>query len=331
MKNIGVKYIGDYVIFFDEGFTSSNDFIIRTVKKFNYPEVILIKYTPSNDSIFSLSLDSLTYVCRIIKMEVARFIELEEKSNPIRLNIELYFKLRSMPIRVETLNISDDQYINCGVWEVIKSLPLFLKYTLRDLDFGLFDRIIRFFRYGAVKSFLYSDMTSHQILVDVGCGRQAFLGWKVPATSKYYGIDLDVPEVTIKNVALKKGSDKDIIRILGQKKVDKIFALALVEHLQEPDIFLRNAWRILKNNGLLIITTPPPNSKPILELISKMKLIDKREIEEHKFYFTPDSIVKLLNDERFEIVFKRSFLLGFNNLYVAKKVYEGRLNRQFLK
>ena len=37
---------------------------------------------------------------------------------------------------------------------------------------------------------------------------------------------------------------------------DVIISLAVIEHLDDPSIFLREIYRVLKNNGILFLSTP---------------------------------------------------------------------------
>lgn len=44
-----------------------------------------------------------------------------------------------------------------------------------------------------------------------------------------------------------------------ESKFDKIYALEVIEHLQNPNIALKILFEKLADNGILIISTPPPN------------------------------------------------------------------------
>lgn len=95
-------------------------------------------------------------------------------------------------------------------------------------------------------------------LLDVGCGDGALAAYLREKTGvKAYGIDISKRGVEI---ALKKG----IIARVGdaQKKIpfrtqfDAVVANEVIEHLYNPDFFLREIKKVLKDDGILILGTP---------------------------------------------------------------------------
>ena len=78
-----------------------------------------------------------------------------------------------------------------------------------------------------------------------------------------------------------------------------IFLLALIEHVQSPLPLLTEARRVLKPGGTLVLTTPSPQSRLVLELMARLRLISREEIEEHKHYYSPPEVYKLLTSAGF--------------------------------
>lgn len=81
---------------------------------------------------------------------------------------------------------------------------------------------------------------------------------------------------------------------------DLITMLAVLEHIENPDDMFKEIYRVLKPNGNLILTTPTPRAKPVLEFLSfRLKLIDKKEILDHKRYWNKNELINLLIDKKF--------------------------------
>jgi 2-polyprenyl-3-methyl-5-hydroxy-6-metoxy-1,4-benzoquinol methylase len=127
------------------------------------------------------------------------------------------------------------------------------------------------------------------------------------------------------NNVLTKKLDLDNHSTLSQeKKFDCVLMIALLEHLENPEGLLKEIKKILKKNGTVIITTPTPLAKPILELLSfKLKLISETAIREHKHYFSKREIVSLLKKLGFSEVNHRFFEIGFNQIVIAKNTDSG--------
>jgi len=258
---------------------------------------------------------------KLIKKELLDFISLTEKGFGIE--IEITAKLSNINIQIHEVSISyhprsfkDGKKITAV--DGAKALWLILKYKVRDLQYGLVDKLIRHIRIKAALPFLQSK--NKYSLLDVGCGRQARLGWSLrKKVSQYTGIDNSLDQLDILNLKLLPGNIENLSELVPPDSHDTIIALALIEHIDNPDIFLRACYNIIKSGGKIILTTPPPRSKFILELISRMGIIDRREIDEHKNYFTLIDLTKMLESTGFSIVTKKHFLVGFNSLIVAKK------------
>lgn len=109
---------------------------------------------------------------------------------------------------------------------------------------------------------------------------------------------------------------------IADSSVDATTSLAVIEHLDRPDVHLSEMHRILRSGGVAIITTPSTRSKRLLELLAfRLHVIDAAEIRDHKHYYTKTELRTLLvgagfSENRIEY---RSFELGMNQLAVAVK------------
>jgi SAM-dependent methyltransferase len=130
---------------------------------------------------------------------------------------------------------------------------------------GKAEKLYRMFAYDVWRRelgrFSREQNTVRLRVVDVGCGPGFLLGcierW-FPA-AELIGVDqsedlLMVAQSRCKSMTALQG---DASRIpLPDASTDAAFALHVVEHLQEPDDFFREARRVVRPGGLLVVATP---------------------------------------------------------------------------
>jgi len=82
---------------------------------------------------------------------------------------------------------------------------------------------------------------------------------------------------------------------------DTIYMGEVIEHLTSPLDALKQAYRILKGKGILIIDTPNPYS---LDRCIKWLLARKESLGDptHRIFFTPLSLIAVLEEARFEVI-----------------------------
>jgi ubiquinone/menaquinone biosynthesis C-methylase UbiE len=163
------------------------------------------------------------------------------------------------------------------------------------------------------------------IIVDLGCGPLApffdYLKKQKIKIKSYIGID---PLVSVRD---KREKEVKLIKKPVNKKIplksnlaDFVVAHAVLEHLDNPQEMLEEMIRITKNKGKVIITTPTPISKSILEFLAyKLYLISSREIREHKNYFSKNKLLFLLKNTKGIKVKHQYFEFGLNNLLEIMK------------
>lgn len=181
----------------------------------------------------------------------------------------------------------------------------------------LLEPILRQMRINRIKKYIPSDC----FLCDVGCGFNAkFLLSMEPFVKKGIGFDKKVSSLKSNKIYLKNvGLDKTLP--LESEQVNCVTLLAVLEHLEYPTEILQECHRILKSGGVLILTTPTPTSKPILEFLSfKLHIVNPVEIADHKNYFNGNQLTHMLkNDCGFDNVIAKTFQFGLNNLVIAYK------------
>lgn len=105
---------------------------------------------------------------------------------------------------------------------------------------------------------MVADYINHkkgQQIVDLGSGREISYAAKLNSNSQSFIVAVDSSQ---KELSLNKGADKKIAADLNSTLplpdhfANLITARYLLEHLQEPNLFLKNIRRILKKNGKVI-------------------------------------------------------------------------------
>ncbi|MFZ8845642.1 MAG: class I SAM-dependent methyltransferase [Candidatus Hydrothermia bacterium] len=178
---------------------------------------------------------------------------------------------------------------------------------------GILENFLANERYKVVKKVLMNFKNKNRVL-DIGCGSYPKFLISLDFKEKF-GIDkYDYNFSSYGIKFIKLDLEKENKLPFEDNFFDVITALALIEHLKLDavrNLFIE-AFRILKNEGIFIITTPSRISKPILELFSKIKIVSKEEIDEHKHYYEVYEIYDLFNYANFKNVNVEKFEFGLN-------------------
>lgn len=158
------------------------------------------------------------------------------------------------------------------------------------------------------------------VLVDLGCGHAgSLLEAYADTIARGIGFDVAVGPSPAANVELHAQA-VDTPLPLADCSVDVVSCLAVIEHVERPDVLAAEAHRILRPGGVLVVTTPSAQAKPILELISvRLRLIDPTEILDHKRYYRPATLRTELGQAGFADVAVSRFELGLNLAAVARR------------
>jgi len=180
----------------------------------------------------------------------------------------------------------------------------------------LLDYFIRFLRVGIARKHIPQNV----VLCDLGCGPEAYLLNLLKKNLKRgIGIDKKAKEEKIGNLEIINFNIQKRVPLPDQS-VDYLTMLAALEHFIYPREVLRECWRVLKNGGYLIITIPAPISDLFLNFMAyKLKIIDKTEVSDHKYYFSLLQLKNILIQEGFEMIKAKKFEFGFNIFILARK------------
>lgn len=188
-------------------------------------------------------------------------------------------------------------------------------------NWPLFEKFLGYLRYLKIRKYIKKE--PKPVCVDIGCG---FNGRFLVSISKHikkgYGFDLQANEQIIRNVKIVNNTKFNGKIPLKNATVDRVFMLAVIEHLdmKTAQDMVNESARVLNKDGLLVLTTPTPMGKPVLEFLSfKLGLISKESILEHQHYYTESELKSVLENAGLECLVYKKFQFGFNEMIVGIK------------
>ncbi len=154
---------------------------------------------------------------------------------------------------------------------------------------------------------------------DIGCGKNyIFLKAIKKKVKNGIGLDKEVEDKEEGNIRLISADIEGRMPVINMK-FNHVTMLAVFEHMKNPEKVLENCYGMLEGGGTLIITTPSIKSRKKLELLARIGLISRKEIFDHKHYFTYDELYGVLEKSGFEIIKMKTFEFGNNILAVGRK------------
>lgn len=190
-------------------------------------------------------------------------------------------------------------------------------------DWNILDKFIAKIRYNQVNNYIKENSN----VVDIGCGQEGvFLLSHKDTIAQGYGLDYKIQNHKIDNITFINNQKSNKLPI-PKNSIDVVFLNAVLEHLQHPKDVLVQALGLLKNGGKIVMTTPTPLAKPILEFMAyKLHIINEAEIREHVHYYDLEDIKDLVKElnaifpvklEKYE-----KFEFGVNSLIVIQKLQD---------
>src|SRR3989338_3561079 len=151
-------------------------------------------------------------------------------------------------------------------------------------------------------------------VVDLGCGYDYYLVRSIAERlQSAVAVDLSVQPSHDPNITSLE-HDLNTPLPLPSDHFDVAVSMANLEHLSQPLALLKEAHRILKPDGQLILTTPSTYAKPILEFLAyRLHIVSEPEIRDHKMYFNRTLLRDYLQQAGFTTVIHRYFQLCMNN------------------
>ena len=107
----------------------------------------------------------------------------------------------------------------------------------------------------------------------------------------------------------------DQVLPLLDKTFEVVTALAIIEHVDNPEMMLAEIRRVLKPGGRVLVTTPALVGKHPLELLATLGLISREEIMDHKRYYTRVTLQQAMERAGLKQVRVKHFGIMWLNLF----------------
>lgn len=130
--------------------------------------------------------------------------------------------------------------------------------------------------------------------LDIGCGDMSYRKFILGTTDNYDGLDINKNSPDLKYVA-----DIQNMLVVPSGKYDFVLCLEVLEHVPEPSKAINEIYRVLNNNGIVVISVPH---------LSRM-----HELPHDYYRFTRFGLKFMLENAGFKILelFPRSGLFSF--------------------
>lgn len=155
-------------------------------------------------------------------------------------------------------------------------------------------------RANKANSFISKDQRKGKIL-DIGCGSYPYFLTSIDFKEKY-GIDPSLTYLKLENIILEKIDITENKLPFKDNYFNVVTMLAVFEHIEQDKLaeVLCEIKRVLKKDGIFIITTPAPWADKLLHFMARFDLISSEEIHEHKHNHPKEKIEGILIASGFE-------------------------------
>jgi len=150
-------------------------------------------------------------------------------------------------------------------------------------------------------------------LLDIGCGTNELV--------KQFGdgIGVDVFQWGDVNLVVEDTSNLPY----KDESFDTVTIIAALNHIPNREDVLREANRLLRKGGIIVITMIPPTISRVWHFLRKPWDADQKERGMAKgevFGFEPGDIRKMLMDAGFNIILEKRFMFNINMITIGEKI-----------
>lgn len=164
-------------------------------------------------------------------------------------------------------------------------------------------------------------LTPGNTLLDIGAASGIFLDL---ALQEGYDIEgIEPSEYLVKEaekrygIHLFKGTMENYIQSKPGKTFSIITLLDIIEHLVEPDDFMKKLDHLIEDNGFLVIVTPDINS--LAARITGSRWWHFRIA--HINFFNRESLEYLLQKHDYKIILKKRYVWNFSLFYLVTRIF----------
>jgi len=184
------------------------------------------------------------------------------------------------------------------------------------MGYTAFDRFVASCRFRAAAPHIRSQSR----VCDLGCGAGApFLHHVESRLASGVGLDEYAGKSTQEKISVIPADITSELP-LDSGQFDHVTMPAVLEHLAEPKKVLTEAYRLLRPGGSLIMTWPSSLVDPILEVLTRIKLVnDELGFDQHQPRIPVVKLKDMLKGIGFAQIENGTFEFGLNNWLVAHK------------
>lgn len=159
-------------------------------------------------------------------------------------------------------------------------------------------------------------------ILDAGCGTGIQLGRLAQLTSvtEAYGVDLGKPGLDygkkhFPNLKLSEGSLYELP--FPDNYFDFVYSIDVVEHLDKPDLAIKEIFRVCKLEGKVFIQTPNYPVKRLYDFFHWLKGSKKSLADDptHVYFFNFSELTKMVSKSGLKVMY-----LGARNLLLEKYI-----------
>lgn len=154
-------------------------------------------------------------------------------------------------------------------------------------------------------------------LLDVGCGARAVLAHDF-APSDYVGVEI----ADAGRAAAARAHPQHRFVAPGELGEDEQFAtaaaLAVIEHVDDPQGFVDEMVDHVRPGGSVVITTPAPAAERFHELGGKFGLFSRNAHHQHEDLLDEAALREVFTGAGLDVIVYKKFMFGLNQLMVGR-------------
>jgi 2-polyprenyl-3-methyl-5-hydroxy-6-metoxy-1,4-benzoquinol methylase len=150
-------------------------------------------------------------------------------------------------------------------------------------------------------------------VLDHGCGFGALAPYVPPA--QYLGFDIN--EGALEDARARNPSHRFTSELPVETTFDTVVSMAVIEHVDDPAVYLRGLTAFIGEGGRVVLTTPRPSWNGAYALGARLGLFSVTAHEEHRLV-DKAAITEASLTAGLRIVHFGTFLVGANQLAVLQ-------------
>jgi ubiquinone/menaquinone biosynthesis C-methylase UbiE len=184
------------------------------------------------------------------------------------------------------------------------------------MAYTAFDRFVAWRRFRAATPHIRNQAR----VCDLGCGAGPPFLHHIESRLKIgIGLDKYIGESKLEKISVIH-ANITVDLPLESEQFNHVTMLAVLEHLVEPENVLAEAYRLLLPGGSLIMTWPSSAVDPVLEILTRIKLVnDELGFDQHQPRIPIARLKVMLQRIGFVRIENGKFEFGLNNWLVALK------------